>query len=138
MPVSQGAMEAYVDGLNLLTVERANASFGAYLQEQRLITAADPRQLGYAPVVEVRQVVTELVQSESQQFNELRTALQTLFDQARDLSSEFDTRAATANSEVVESQSKMIEAFNARDQQLNEHIDAAQRNNLASLELLKG
>ena len=64
--------------------------------------------------------------------------MQTLFDRARDLSSEFDTRAASATSELVESQSKMIEAFTARDQQLKEHIDLAQRNNLASLQLLKG
>ena len=80
MPVAQGTMEAYVDGLNLLTVNRANESFGAYLQEQRFITAADLRQLGYAPVAEVRQVVIELVQSESLHFTELRTAMQTLFD----------------------------------------------------------
>ena len=32
----------------------------------------------------------------------------------------------------------MIEAFTARDQHLKEHIDTAQRSNLASLELLKG
>ena len=57
MPVTQGEMQAYI--------ERAIGSFGAYLQEQRFITAADLRQLGYAPVVEVRQVVIELVQSES-------------------------------------------------------------------------
>ena len=30
-----------------------------------------------------------------------------------------------------------MEAFDARDNQLQEHIDSAQRNNLASLELLK-
>ena len=32
----------------------------------------------------------------------------------------------------------MSEAFTALDQQLKEHIDTAQRNNLASLELLTG
>ena len=40
--------------------------------------------------------------------------------------------------QVAESQAKMIEAFTARDQQLKEHIDLAQRNNIASLEMLKG
>ena len=63
--------------------------------------------------------------------------MQTLFDQTRDLSSEFDSRVATATAEVVASQSKLMEAFNARVKQLQEHIDTAQRNNLASLELLK-
>ena len=116
MPFTQGDMQKYIDGLGHLIVERAESAFGAYLQDQRFITAADLRQLGYAPVVEVRQVVAELVQSESQQFAELRAGMQTLFDQARDLSSEFDTRVASATSEVVESQSKMIEAFTARDQ----------------------
>ena len=119
-------------------VDRAEASFGAYLQDQRSITAADLRQLGYAPVVEVRQVVAELAQSEAQQFAELRSGMQTLFDQARDLLSGFYARAASATSEVAESRAKMIEAFTARDQQLKEHIDLAQRNNIASLELLKG
>ena len=94
--------------------------------------------MGYEPVAEVRQVVIELVQSETLQFTELRTAIQTLFDQSRDLSSEVDARAATASSEFVASQSKLMEAFTARDQQLKEHIDTGQRNNLASLELLKG
>ena len=138
MPVTQGDMQAYIDGLGLLTIERAEASFGAYLQDQRFITAADLRQLGYAPVVEVRQVVASLVQSEAQQFAELRAGIQTLFDQARDLSSGFDARAASATSEVAERQAKMIEAFTACNQQLKEHIDLAQRNNIASLELLKG
>ena len=64
--------------------------------------------------------------------------MQTLFDQTRDLSSEFDARAALATSEVVASKSKLMDAFNARDKQLQEHIDTAQRNNFASLELLTG
>ena len=34
------------------------------MQEQRFITAADLRQLGYAPVAEVSQVVIELVQGQ--------------------------------------------------------------------------
>ena len=63
--MTQGATKAYVDGSNLLTVDRANESCGGYLQEHRFITAADQRQLGYAPVAEVRQVVIELIQSES-------------------------------------------------------------------------
>ena len=33
MPVTQGAMEAYVERLNLLTFDHANESFGANLQE---------------------------------------------------------------------------------------------------------
>ena len=75
-PVTQSDMQAYIDGLNLLTIDRAEASFGACLQEQRFITAADLRQLGYALVAEVRQVVIELVQSETLQFTELRAAMQ--------------------------------------------------------------
>ena len=64
--------------------------------------------------------------------------MQTWFNQARDLSSGFDARASAATSEVAQSQAKMIEAFSARDKQLQEHIDTAQRNNIASLEVLKG
>ena len=96
MPVTQGDMQSYIDGLGLLTADSANASFGAFLQDQQFITAADLRQLGYAPVVKVRQVVADLVQNEAQQFAELRAGMQTLFDQAHDLSSGFDVRAASA------------------------------------------
>ena len=54
MPVTQGDMQAYIDGLDLLTTASGNASFGALLQDQRFITAADLRQLGYAPLEDVR------------------------------------------------------------------------------------
>ena len=57
--------------------------------------------------------------------------MQTLFNQTRDLSSEFDARGATATA-------KLMDAFTARDKQLQEHIDYAQRNNLASVELVTG
>ena len=137
-PITQGDMQAYIDGLGLLTVVRADAAFTKFLQDHRFITAADLRQLGYAPADEVRQLATDLVQNETAQFTELRAVMQTLFDQTRDLTSAFDAHAATATAEVVASQSKLMEAFNARNKQLQEHIDTAQRNNLASLELLKG
>ena len=39
--VPQGDMQVNIGGLGLLTVDRAEASFGAYLQDQRFITAAD-------------------------------------------------------------------------------------------------
>ena len=130
-------MQAYVDGLGLLTTASANADFAKFLDDQRFITAAGLRQLGYAPADEVRATIVDIVQREKLQNAELRTDMQTLLDQTRDLSSEFDARAATATAEVMASQSKLMEAFNARDKQLQEHIDTARRNNLASLELLK-
>ena len=80
MPVTQGDMQAYIDGLGLLTSSTANASFGAFLQDQPFITAADLRQFGYAPLEDVRQVVIELVQNETQQFANLRAGMQTLRD----------------------------------------------------------
>ena len=43
--------------------------------------------------------------------------------------------AATASVEAI--QAKMVESFEKRNTQLQEHIDTAQRNNIASLELLK-
>ena len=123
--------------MGLLTVDRADVAFTKFFQDQRFITAADLRQLGYAPADEVRQLATYFVQSETAQFTELRAVMQTLFDQTRDLSSEFDARVATATAEVLASQPKLMDAFNAGDKQLQEHIDTAQRNSLASLELLK-
>ena len=73
-----------------------------------------------------------------QTFAELRSSMQALFDQTAEMSSSFDSRVAAATAEVVESQAKMIVAFSARDRQLQEHIDTAQRNNILSLELHKG
>ena len=63
--------------------------------------------------------------------------METLFNQSCELSSEFDAHAANATADVVASQKKLMEAFDARDKQLQEHFDTAQRNNIASLELLK-
>ena len=39
---------------------------------------------------------------------------------------------------LLTARATMIEAFSARDKQLQEHIDTEQRNNILSLELLKG
>ena len=43
MPVTQGDMQACIDGLGLLIVDRAEASFGACMQDQWFITAANLR-----------------------------------------------------------------------------------------------
>ena len=94
-------MQAYIDGLGLFVVDRADVAFTKFLQDQRFITAADLCQLGYAPADEVRQLATDLDQNETAQFTELRVVMQTLFDETRDLSSEFDARAAPATAEVV-------------------------------------
>ena len=64
--------------------------------------------------------------------------MQALLDQTAEMSANFEARAAAATAEVADSQARMIEAFSARDKQLQEHIDTAQRNNILSLELLKG
>ena len=64
-PLTQGQMEAYIGGLGLLITDNANAHMNAFLAEQRFITAADVRQLGYATNNDVRQTVIELVQAEA-------------------------------------------------------------------------
>ena len=124
-PCTIGDMQAYVDGLGLLTTASANADFAALMRDQRFITAVGVRELGYAPADEVRATIVEVVQRENMQNAELRNDMQTLFNQTCDLSSEFDARAATATADVVASQAKLMEAFIARDKQLQEHIDSA-------------
>ena len=71
-PCKVGDMQAYVDGLNLLTIERANAHMDAHLAEQRYITSAELRQLGSAPAEEVRASLAEISQRENQRAAELR------------------------------------------------------------------
>ena len=137
-PWTMGDMQAYLDGFGLLTTANANAEFAKFLEDPRFITAADLRQLGYAPAEEVRATILKVIQRENLQNAELRNDMQTWCNQACDLSSGFDARAATATANVVAGQAKLIESFEARDKQLQEHIDAAQTNNFASLEMLKG
>ena len=81
-PITQGDLQAYIDGLGLLTTANANAHMGAFLREQRLITAAEMCQLGYATNDDVRRLVTEQMQT----FAELRSSMQALFDQTAEIS----------------------------------------------------
>ena len=128
-------MQAYVDGLNLLTIERANAHMDAHLAEQGYITSAELRQLGYAPAAEVRADL--LAMRENQLVAELKNETQLLFNQARDMQAAFDERTAGATADVIASRAQLMASFEQRNTQLQEYIDTAQRNNIASLELLK-
>ena len=136
-PCTVGDMQASVDGLNFLTIERANAHMDAHLAEQRYITSAELRQLGYAPASEVRADLLAIVQRENQLVAELKNETQLLFNQTRDLQSGFEQSAASATANVESSQAQLMASFEQRNTQLQEHIDTAQRNNLASLDLLK-
>ena len=78
-PCTIGDMQAYVDGLHLLTIESANAHMNAFLADPRFITAAELRQLGYAPADEVRTNFLEIVQREYQLVAELKNETQLLF-----------------------------------------------------------
>ena len=106
-PCTMGDVQAYVDGLGLLNTANTNAHMGAFLQQQRFITAADMRQLGYATNVDVRRLVIEQMQT----FADLRSSMQAWFDQTAEMSSNFDARASAATAEVADSQAKIIEAF---------------------------
>ena len=130
-------MQASVDGLNLLTIERANAHMDSHLRDQRYITSAELRKLVYAPADEVRADLLAIVQRENQLVAELKNETQLLFNQTRDLQIGFEQSAASATANVESIQAQLMASFEQRNTQLQEHIDTAQRNNLASLELLK-
>ena len=68
---------------------------------------------------------------------DLKNETQALFEQSRDLQSGFQQSAASATANVESIQAQLTISFEQRNTQLQDHIDTAQRNNLASLELLK-
>ena len=138
-PCTIGDMQAYIDAILLerdfLTVARANSHMEEHMREKGYITSAELRSLGYAPAAEVRPHRTSIVQRENEFAANLKEEMQTLFNQTRDMQAAFDERAAGATADVAASQAQLMTSFEQRNTQLQEHIDTAQLNTIASLEL---
>ena len=137
-PLTQGQMEDWIRKQGFIK----ESDMSEYLREQRFVTAAGMRQLGYAnwdtsrqPASgqhDVRQTVIQLVQDEQAQFDALRTGMQELLDSTHALSASFSERVATASAEFADKHTATLAEVSARDAQLMEHINTAQRNNSAA------
>ena len=108
-----------------------------HLRDQRYITSAELRGLGYAPTADVKEDLIAVVQRENQLVADLRDQMQQLFDRTRDMQTGFDQQAAAATASIEAVQAQMTASFEQRSTQLQEHIDTTQRNNMASLDLVK-
>ena len=129
-------MRAYVDGRAFLTVERANTHVEQHLRDQRYITSAELRGLGYAPTAAVKEDFIAVVQRENQLVADLKSEMQQLFDRTRDMQTGFEQQAAAATASIDAIQAQMTASFEQRSTQLQDHVDSTQRSNIASLDLL--
>ena len=91
---------------------------------------------GYASGDDVRQTVHELVQREQAQFDAIRTGMPALLDSTHALSASFSERVSVASTEFADKHTARLAEISARDAQLMEHINTAQRNNQAAFDLL--
>ena len=132
LPLTQGQMEDWIH--EQVFIKESDMS--EYLRAQRFVRAADMRQLGYATGDDVRHTVIQLFHDEQAQFDALRPGMQELLDSTRALSASFSERVATASAEFADKHAATLAELTARDAQLMEHIDTAQRNSSAAFELL--
>ena len=130
-------MRAYIDGLDFLTVARANEHMAAHMRDQRYITAAELRSLGYAPTSDVKDDLLAIVKHESELVASLKLEMQQLFDQTRSLQTGFEQQAKDAITNIESIQTQMMTTFEQRSEQLQDHVNASNVANIASLDLFK-
>ena len=106
-----------------------------YLREQLFVTRSQLRGEGYASGDDVRQTVIQLVADEQLAFTAVRDEMQNLLDSTAELSSRFSEQTATANAEMVAKHSATLAELLARDAQLRDYVDTAQRGNQQAVEL---
>ena len=132
------SLRGYVDGRDFLTVERANSYIEQHLRDQRYVTMAEMRGAGcFAPTKEVKEDLIAVVQRENQLVAELKESMQKLFDQTQVLQTGFEEQAKVATASIEAIQAQMVASFEQRSTQLQEHVDATQIANIASLDLLR-
>ena len=113
-----GDMQAYIDSVlverDYLTVARANAHIARanahmeqHMREQRYITSAELRGLGYAPTADVKEDFIAVVQRENQLVADLKRETQQLFDRTRDMQAGFEQQAANATASIESIQAQM-------------------------------
>ena len=125
-------MEEWVRGQGFIK----ESDMSDYLREQRFVTAADMRQLGYATGDDVRQTVIQLVQDEQAQFDVIRKGMQELLHSTHASSASLSERVSSASTEFTDKHTATLAELSAQDAQLMEHINTAQHNNSQAFDLL--
>ena len=132
MAITQQQMEAWVLAQGYLK----ESDMADYLREQLFVTRSQLRGEGYASGDDVRQTVIQLVADEQLAFTALRDDMQNLLDSTTELSARFSEQMATANAEFAQKHTTTLAELLARDAQLRDYVDTAQRGNQQTFELL--
>ena len=114
-------MRAYIDSLDYLTVARANAHMDQHMRDQRYITSAELRGLGYAPTADVKDDLIAVVKRENDIVADLKREMQHLFDRTRDVQTSFQAQATAASASIEAVQAQLTASFEHRNTQLQAH-----------------
>ena len=132
MAISHQQMEDWVKAQGYLK----ESDMADYLREQLFVTRSQLRGEGYASGDDVRQTVVQLVADEQLAFTAIRDEMQNLLDSTAETSTRFTDQTATATAEMAAKHSATLAELLARDAQLRDYVDTAQRNNQQAVELL--